>query len=67
MPVIIKGRYHLSLTIALRRIPLALKVKGGTDFPLALTVAIKLIEKITVNKKTTNVNLVQINFLILIS
>lgn len=33
--VIIKGRHHISLTTVLRRIPLALKAKGGTDFPFA--------------------------------
>ncbi len=51
MPALIKGHHHLSLTTVLRRIPLALKAKGGTDFPLALKVAINLVEKITVHKK----------------
>ena len=37
--------------MVLRRIPLALKAKGGTDFPFALKVAINLIEKIAVYKK----------------
>ncbi len=51
MPVIIKGRHHQSLTTVLRRIPVALKAKGGTDFPLALKVAINLIETVAVYKK----------------
>jgi uncharacterized protein with von Willebrand factor type A (vWA) domain len=51
VPVIVKGRHQLSLTTVPRRIPLALKAKGGTDFPLALKVAINLLEKITGYKK----------------
>lgn len=51
VPVIINGRHHLSLTTVLRRFPLALKAKGGTDFPFAVKVAINLLEKITGYKK----------------
>lgn len=51
VPVLIKGRHYLPLTTVLRRIPLALKAKSGTDFPLALKVTINLIEKIAVHKK----------------
>ncbi len=51
MPIVIKGRHQLSLTTVLRRIPLALKAKGGTDFPLALKVAINLLEEFAVHKK----------------
>jgi len=51
VPVIIKGRHPLPLITILQRIPLALKAKGGTDFPFALKVAVNLIEKFAVHKK----------------
>ncbi|MFX0140048.1 MAG: VWA domain-containing protein [Candidatus Hodarchaeota archaeon] len=51
VPIVIKGHYYLTLATVLRRIPLALKAKGGTDFPLALKVAINLLEEFTVHKK----------------
>ena len=51
MPVVIKGCHHLSLTTVLRRIPLALKAKGSTNFQFGLKLAIDMIEKIAVHKK----------------